>query len=252
MLVEEFFFRTLYKHRSNMISIDSIEPWVFLDCMLDSSFEELKTHVAFPGEDPNFKLIPVIAKRSELLKKLKLDFAIMNKETAVEKVIPLITSLSFLQNLTSLNLFKLDGSHKSVLKFIGNSCPRLSHLSISGFVFMPKDILSVIFGELADQMFQESSETHICFISNGSRICNQLQVEPKVLTLMCSTLAHLELEPHFDLWGFNRITIHWFHVASLVLRNLPLLKNMNFFTSLGLVYVNDTSASGKKFEGQNW
>jgi len=45
MLVEELFFRTLYKHRSNMISIGSIEPWVFLDCMLDSRFEELKTHV---------------------------------------------------------------------------------------------------------------------------------------------------------------------------------------------------------------
>jgi len=195
MLVEEFFFLKSYKSRNNML----IEPWVFLECMLDSSFEELKTHVAFPGEDPNFKLIPVIAKRSELLTKLELDFTSLRKQTAVEKVIPLITSLSCLQNLTSLNLFDLDESYKSVLKFIGNSCPRLSHLRIGGFggfPFMPKDILSVIFGELADKMFQESSESQLSM--------KQLQVySPEALTPMCSTLTYLQLGSFNDDWGWN-------------------------------------------------
>lgn len=205
-----------------------IDPWVFLDCVLDSTIKEFETHAAFPGSEPSLKLIPTIVKHSSLLKKLKIDFSLIKKGLSVGKVAPLITSLSTLHCLTSLDLYQLDKSHRSVLKYIGNSCPLLSHLSISGLRVSPKDILSIILGEFAHQLFTERDAKKIWDKLDSLEI---LQAPVEVMAPICFTLRHLKLgDSDWDKKSDSR----WSAVA-FALRHLPFLGKMDgHSTSFGV------------------
>ncbi len=229
--------------------VNMVDPWVLLDCALDSTFEELETHVAFPDSEPNSKLVSTIAKRASLLQKLKLNFRFMMKLTRVEKVVPLFTSLSSLENLQSLNIYQLESSHKSVLKLIGNACPRLSHLSVSCFHLSPKDVLSIFLGEFADELFLPSSEAYLCDeeINLGT-----VKAPVQVLTPICLALRHLQFkDTDLDV----DLDDCWTEVASFLLHHLPLLEKMDGLpTSFGIALMNgcrmkDTSKEGQvKFE----
>lgn len=109
-----------------------IDIWVFLSVVLDSHFLKLKTHIAFPGSEPNPKLISVIAENSPLLQKLLLNFKLMKTEnTGLLK--PLMLPLSSLEHLTKLSLCSLNNQIKTtVLSLIGASCPKLTHLDVTG------------------------------------------------------------------------------------------------------------------------
>ncbi len=202
-----------------------IEPWVFLECVLDSTFQELETHASFPDAEPDFKLVSTIVKQSSLLQKLKIDFSLMKEGIEVEKVEPLITSLSPLHCLTSLNLFKLDGSHRSVLKFIGNSCPLLTHLSISGFHVSPKDILAIILGEFVDDLFPESSATNVVWAEN--QCLDYLLAPPELLVPFCFTLRHLKLGDA----GWDMKSDECWSAASFALRHFPLLEKLDGYST---------------------
>lgn len=224
---------TFYSSFSTGVNL--VDPWVFLDCVLDSTFEELETHVAFPDSEPNSKLVQSIAKRASLLQKLKLDFSFMKKMTTVEKVAPLITSLSSLLQLTSLNLYQLDSSHKSVLKLVGNSCPLLSHLSVSGLRLTPKDLLSIALGGFADELFDflPNSETHLW---DEKVNLGTVKAPVEVLTPICRSLRHMQFEDaNFDVDLDDGWT-----VASFLLRHVPLLEKMDgHSTSFGIALMND-------------
>ena len=205
-----------------------VDPWVFLDCVLDDDFKELKTHASFPDSEPNLKLIPAIAKRSGQLQKLKLDFSLMKKGIEVKKVAPLIISLSSLQLLTSLDLCQLDKSHKSVLKFVGHACPLLTHLTVSGFCFSSIDILSVVLGELVDHLsptiFKKISYEH-------------LKAPLEVLTPICFTLRHLDLGEA----TLTKESDNCWSVIAFVLHHLPKLEKMDgHATSFGVSYLDGT------------
>lgn len=195
-----------------------IEPWVFLECVLDSTFLELETHASFPDAEPDLKLVTTIVKRSSILQKLKIDFSLMKKGIEVEKVVPLITSLSPLDCLTILDLCKLDKLHRSVLKLIGNSCPLLTQLSITGFCLSPKDILSIILGEVVDDLFPESSVTNVVWAED--KCLTYLQVPPELLTPICFILRRLSAD-------WDKKSDECWSVASFALRHLPLLEKMN-------------------------
>jgi len=56
-------------------SVDLVDLWVFLDSILDDSFQELETRIVFRAATKgNTKLIPTIVKRSPQLRTLKLNF----------------------------------------------------------------------------------------------------------------------------------------------------------------------------------
>ncbi len=234
---------TFYSSFSTGINL--VDPWVFLDCVLNSTFEELETHVAFPDSEPNSKLVSSIAKRASLLQKLKLDFSFMKKTITVEKVAPLITSLSSLQHLTSLNLYQLNSSHKSVLKLIGNACPRLSHLSVSGFRLTPKDVLSIVLGGFADELFLPNSETYLW---DEELNLGTVKAPVEVLTPICLSLRHLQFEDaDLDVNLDDCRTV----VSSFLLRHLPLLEKMDgHSTSFGIALMNDGTSWMKEKNSQ--
>lgn len=131
---------------------------------------------------------------------------------------PLITSLSSLQHLTHLNLYKMNQSHKSALKLLGNACPLLTHLKISGYCISDKDIFSLILGEFADQLFSENEDPNKVWSEDSS--LEFLQAPSEILTPFCFTLRHLDLAIHPNDNEANR------SVASFVLRHLPLLERL--------------------------
>jgi len=98
-----------------------VDIWVFLDCVLDESFKELVTHVAFPGAEPNHKLIPTIAKHSPLLKKLTLNFKFMKAGTNLERFKSFICSLTSLEHLTDLTLTEVRDGYASAN--MASRCP---------------------------------------------------------------------------------------------------------------------------------
>jgi len=83
---------------------DNSKDECLVDLVLGNGFVELETLVAFPGCEPNAKLIQTIAKRSPLLKKLELDFYLMKEGTNSEILRPVILSLASLEHLTNLLL----------------------------------------------------------------------------------------------------------------------------------------------------
>ncbi len=169
-----------------------IEPWAFLDCVLDETFKELKTPAAHPDSEPNYsRLISTIVERSSELQKLTIDCRSIKNPTSAEKITPLITSLSSLEHLTSLNLHPMEESHRPVLKLIGNACPLLTHLSISGFKFSANDIFSLILGDFADQLFPVNEDPKVW--SEDSSSLEFLQAPSEILTPICFTLRHLVL-----------------------------------------------------------
>lgn len=174
---------------------------------LIASFEEILSNLAFCRDHfPEEKKLTKTVAHSSF-------FSTSPKGIEVEKVAPLIISLNSLQLLTSLDLFQLDKSHKHVLKFVGHACPLLTHLTVSGFCFSSKDILSVVLGELVDHLsskiFKKISYEH-------------LKAPLEVLTPICFTLGHLDLgESTWDKESDN-----CWSVIAFVLHHLPKLKKM--------------------------
>ena len=162
--------------------------WVFLDCVLDTSFTELYTHVAFPRSEPNEKIVQIIGHRSPNIKTLELDFEMVMEQTSLEKLKPIVTSLSGLVHLTSLSLHCLSKHHRNILNCIGYSCPKLKHFSVTGFQIVNQDILALVLGDALNLfpekqvMLEEETDIH------------KFEIAPEYLAPFCSTLQHLELE----------------------------------------------------------
>ena len=126
--------------------------WVFLDCVLDNSFTELETWVASPKAEPKEKLVHSICNRSPSIEILKLNFEMVGKsKLLMDKLQPIISSLSTLTHLTSLSLHHLNKRHRGLLNCIGTSCPKLHHLCITGFYIINEDILALMLGETLNQ-----------------------------------------------------------------------------------------------------
>jgi len=153
------FCASLESYRFNKDNL-STDIWVFLECILDESFKELDTHIAFPGTEPNPEVIPTIARRSSQLEKLEIKFSNMKKETNVEKVEQVFLSLNNLKNLTSLHIDHLNDCHTSVLKFIGRACPLLTtlkvHFELKHRRLRMRHILAIVVGELVDKLIPPS------------------------------------------------------------------------------------------------
>lgn len=167
--------------------------WVFLDCVLDGSFHELTTHMAFPSSEPNSNLIATIANQSPQLKKLKLDFSLMKLQTEVSKLKSALLPLSSLHDLTNLFLYNLDKSHSSVLRLIGELCPSLTHLSVSGFCVGKKDILSLVLGRLVDYLLPPTKSLRPWSEWKEDRAFQHIVVPDKYLSSLCFTLQNLQL-----------------------------------------------------------
>jgi uncharacterized tellurite resistance protein B-like protein len=160
--------------------------WVFLDCVLDNSFTELETWVASPKAEPKEKLVHTICNRSPSIEILKLNFEMVGKsKLLMDKLQPIISSLSTLTHLTSLSLYHLNKRHRGLLNCIGTSCPKLHHLCITGFLITDKDILALMLGEKLNQ-FPDGEKVE-------ENIDINLKIRPEVLSPFCFTLQHLQL-----------------------------------------------------------
>jgi len=200
--------------------------WAFLDCVLDNSFTELDTHVVFPKTEPNEKFVHSICNHSPSIEVLKLNFEMVGKSTPIEKLNPIVASLSSLVNLTSLSLYLLHKHHRELLNYIGISCPRLQHFCITGFRILKKDILALMLGETLKQfpdkeMVEEENDVN-------------LKISTEYLSPFCFTLQHLQLE---DLEEKKKIRksceFSGLYPASvaLLLRHMPNLRRIDHSSS---------------------
>ena len=128
-LFERFYTRTAKKR-----SVEKVDLCVFLDSvgLLDESFQELETYLAYREAEPAANLILTIAMRSSQLKKLKLNFKFIdNWSRNKSDWEPLIQPLNSLQNLPSSTLYHLlTADDPNILSLIGKCCPSLSHLCL--------------------------------------------------------------------------------------------------------------------------
>ena len=201
---------------------NTIDIWVFLSVVLDSHFLKLKTHVAFPGSEPNPKLISIIAEHSPLLEQLTLNFKLMKKNA--EQLKPLMLPMNSLEHLIHLSLVSLDPQITTkVLGLIGAKCPKLTHLTVSGYRFGKKDVLAICFGEIIDELFPNVLEEPEWFKDEE---LERLEVSLERLTPLCLTLQELEfvwIEEDFE--GDKYVGIGK-SVFAFVLRHLPSLQKL--------------------------
>lgn len=181
-LVNEYF-------QSFYDSDQKCDIWAFFDCVLDSNFVELDTHVVFPQSEPNEKFIQAIANHSPNLGVLKLNFEMVMTTTLSKRLKPVMESLSSLVNLTSLSLYYLDKHHRSIIKYLGHSCPRLQHLCISGFPILQKDIIALVLGKNINRLLELKY-----MILEDEYDIHDYQISTQFLVPLCSTLQHLQLE----------------------------------------------------------
>jgi len=206
----------------------SIDVWAFMECVLDNSFQKLKTHIAFPGTEPDSKLILAISKHSPLLKSLKLDFKWMKCDGKynMDKLKPVILSLDSLEHLDHLELHSLNSSiGSSVLGLLGKACPSLSRLVVSGYRFKKRDVIAIVLGRLVEEVMPISQHQEPEWLQDDS--LKLLVVPPAHRTPLCSTLTELSFmwenpdDADYEEELFSPA------IAAFALHHFPLLKKMN-------------------------
>lgn len=212
------FFRNRHKLCKN------IKVWMFLDCVLDEHFQNLMVHVAFPCSEPDLNLIRTVAKRSSGLKTLEIHLGSLWMYPVIDKLNSVITSLSLLKNLTSLTLSKLTPSNRSILKLLGKSCPLLTSLRVSGFMFDKQDILAVILGELVDVVFPHSQEEYLDEEASlfEDRTLQSTLMSYELVSPFCLTLQTLQLGEIDEFREMDSSQLY--STMAFALRHLPSLK----------------------------
>ena len=226
-----------------------VDLWAFLDCVLDNSFKELEMHVAFPGCEPNPKLIQTIVKRSPLLEKLELDFSLMKTWTKINMLKPMFSPLAFLEHLTELRLLWLKELNKDVklrptlLNLVGKSCPLLSTLVVlGGRVFTKKEIYGLFVGDLVQDTIPRGSETAEWFEDYEF---SRLKVPEKILVPMCFTLKELRLSGH----GKSNDHLETYGSSAIfILRHIPLLEKLDLPLPIAVPIKSLYEQSQVKFE----
>ena len=223
-----------------------VDIWALLECVLDCNFKKLSTHVAFPGTEPNPKLITVISECSPHLEKLMLTFKLMKAETKLETLKPFILSLKSLEHLTDLKLVEMNENLRpTLLSLIGISCPVLSRLVVKSAAgagcITKEEILALLIGERALGMIPKTSEDPEPECLEDSQFaCLELSRTP--LTPMCYTLKELRLVSSGELFA---------SAGALILRHLPLLQVLSIpgtTTSMAVKIFHDQFRFQKIFE----
>lgn len=161
-----------------------------LDCVLDENFKELSTHVAFPSTQPNSLIISTISNRAPEISSLQLNFDLAAIKIAPEFLKDFSQSLSALTMLTSLTLSQLSKKHRTILQYLGNACPQLKSLQLSGFRFNRKDLVNLMLGDCVHKLPDSTKE----FLLEDDKEIHSLDIHPQFLTSFCATLEHLELQ----------------------------------------------------------
>lgn len=226
-LYNNIYFYLFYKSSSSESWLErpKIDIWAFLDSILTEDFEELEIDVSLPYQDPDLKIIPTIARATPELKTLKMNLNLMNKKSVPERLDPLILSLNLLENLTSLSLHCLDEPHKPVLKFIGKSCPSLSHLRISKISYLGNEILAIILGENFSLLFPESPKQ----FWREDVVLKRMTIPTEYLTPMSSSLKELQL--HYNATEVHQNYSFYYLTIAFALRHLPNLEKMDVLTT---------------------
>ncbi len=218
-LVEKF-----YESLSNHDSEDNnsfTDVCVFLDCVLDKNFKDLKIHTAFPDAKLCSKVIPTVVKWCPDLKKLSINCGLRNVSTCEEdwreKGESVIRPLSSLQHLTDLSLYDTtDWELLSMLPLIGKSCPFLSHLNVHGYELYVDILLVLILEEAFDH--DALPVRHPSFWKNDQLEC--LVIPPERLSPISFTLVDFRLKSTDQACSINASAI------SFALRHLPLIQRM--------------------------
>ena len=222
---DEIRIKLIAEFNSNLYDSErNVDPWVFLDCVLDENILNLDLHTAFPDSAINLKLVETISMRSPFVSVIKFNFALMKRKTDLGSVISFASSLNVFEHLTSLSLCNLSKRYRSILMYIGHSCPKLVSLSLSGFFIVRKDILALILGKdslvleheiLADQSMEPK-------MSN-------LQLRSKYLTPICETLQHIQLEEfkeNLPIMNFDKLVPP--SVMAFLLRHMPNVQMIDY------------------------
>ena len=177
---------------------------MILDCVLDESFKKLDEPVPINTDlnENDVKIIPTIAHRSNHLEELEISFKYFKHPImpTMEKVGGVIQSLNSLIHLTSLTLIDLPESCRSVLKFVGKSCPLLSTFRLLGRIdAINRDFVALILGERAHELFPMDPNDYYFHLSKDDKLKLENMVVPnEMLTPICSTLQSLYLTEEMD------------------------------------------------------
>lgn len=225
--------------------------------MLDGSFKELQTFIAFPdSEEPDDKLIPTILKWSPLVEKLTIncdpiipiDLAYHATDGTLAKLTSTIRKLNSLKQLTHLCLHSICGVQRfTILSLIGTACPNLSLLGVYAVDMNKNDILALIVGESIKNLLDFDNYYGVRrqqpWSENGS--LEHLELPSKYVTPICSTLLELQLyytRSYDDGGNYNHIGSS---VAALALRHLPLLQivEKRFPASLAVLKLHNSNVA---------
>lgn len=233
-VIREQFTRRFTKSVEDLSNSHQIpDIWVFLDCVLDESFQKLKTLVTIPGFEPNSKLVSTIVERCPELQMLDLTFELMEKKEIwpKEKLEPLILPLSSLHRLRSLTLSYLDQSQKLLLRLIGKSCPSLKYLKVLAYnsITAKEIVLAVVLGELIDQLVSNWSEELPEWFKDETLW--GLRIPPKYLTPLCSTLSSFIIHVTTELEDGDIETVKD-STGAFTLRHLPFLQILDMGYSM--------------------
>lgn len=176
---------------------------MILDSVLDESFKKIDQPVPLNKDlnENDLNVIPTIAHRSSKLEELEICFEYSKHPImqTLEKFGHVIQSLSSLRHLTSLTLIHLPECRRSVLKFVGKSCPLLSTFRLMGSIEATnRDFVALILGERAHELFPIDSYDYD-YISKDDKLKLENMVVPnEMLTPICSTLQNLYLTEEED------------------------------------------------------
>lgn len=184
--------------------------------------------MAFPRTEPNPLTINTIAKRAPELSTLKLNFYFAaRKFSNPEALRNFCQSLSAPKNLTSLTLCQLSKRHRALFQYLGNACPKLKYLSLTGLRFNRNDLVSLILGEVVQLL----PDTKKDFLFEDNEDIHSLEIPQQFLSAFCATLEHLQLEPEeaekkklqasFEYTGLCHFAV------AFAFRHLPKLQQFN-------------------------
>jgi len=226
-LVKKFYDNLSLSNGENQIDV-----WVFLEAVLDGSFKELETHIAFPDSSPCSKLIPTIIKWSPQLEKLTIN-SISFKNTVFDegdykKLKLVIQSLGSFQHLTHLSLLEICFEARfTALTLIGEACTSLTHLTIDGTMLQKTDVLALILGKSGVKLLDRNEFNNAEHSPSWchDQLLEHLDVPPEFLSPICFSLRQLQFkEPQYIDDYYNEIQKS---EAAFALRHLPLLEGVS-------------------------
>jgi len=181
-----------------------------LDCLLSDNLTVLELRLPYKYIKSFASLMTVIARRSPKLKELVIKYfniSSLSEEPLIDwkptKKMkgPSNSCISLLHDLTNLSLiykesgsifpplrFADDPSSQSILSTVGERCPSLEKLLVSGFRYRKQDLIGLILGEVVNVLFPLENKGW-----SKDSVLGSLRIPLEFMRPLCFTLQELRV-----------------------------------------------------------